>query len=288
MKPNIVLGFADTFSTAVNFFTDVLSQRFNVIRDDRNPKYLIFGDSNFGQTHFNYQNCTKIFYTGENVRPNYFTYDYAMTFDMENSSRHYRLPLYVLEMHAIVHDNKFTDNINYLVGLHSRIDWEKEWNTKTVDYTYIQSNPNCGFRNQIVQYILNSGAKIECGGPHFNNIGRVIPRDRLLKFDFIRRGKVNVAIENGPYPGYVTEKILDAFYSNTLPLYWGSDTVDRDFNPNCFVWMTTNHFYTNPEYMTKKGWCDLMSQPRFNYDIPNEYTQIDNLLDWFTTFVFKG
>ena len=46
------LGFADTFSTAISFFTHALSKRFNVIRDDVNPDYLIYSEKhNVGDSH---------------------------------------------------------------------------------------------------------------------------------------------------------------------------------------------------------------------------------------------
>ncbi|AFI06347.1 Alpha-(1, 3)-fucosyltransferase [Helicobacter cetorum MIT 99-5656] len=35
--------------------------------------------------------------------------------------------------------------------------------------------------------------------------------------------------------GYVTEKIIDAYFSHTIPIYWGSPSVAKDFNPKSFV-----------------------------------------------------
>ena len=45
------LGFADTFGSVPIFFTELFSQRYNVIRDDENPDYLIFVDRNFGTSN---------------------------------------------------------------------------------------------------------------------------------------------------------------------------------------------------------------------------------------------
>lgn len=296
MKPILKLGFADTFDNCVLFFEDILSRRYNVVRDDVTPEYLIFGDSNFGQTHFKYDinKTTKIFYTGENVRPDYNTYTHAITFDFENSPRHYRLPLYVMEMWAAVTETKCTDDYYYLRGLHSRIDWEKEFDLKTENISYIQSNPRCQERNAFVAK-LQTSLKVNCGGPHMNNIGYVIPRNRPAKLDFLRKHKTNIAFENGSYPGYVTEKLIDAFYSNTLPIYWGSDMVDRDFNKGCFLWLKypdtrfTEYLDDIKSVLKQKElWCEIMSQPRFKKDIPNGYTNLDNFLDWFGKCVYHG
>ena len=295
-NPRLKLGFSSTFKNCELFFTDILSRRYDVIRDDVAPDYLIFGDSNFGNDHLKYdhKNVSKIFFTGENVRPNYFTYNHAITFDFENSPKHYRLPLYALEMWAIVKDNKFTEDYYYLRGLHKTIDWEKAWILKSgrYDMTYVQSNSNAEPRKSYVDSyskLFNVG----CGGPHMNNIGHVIPRDRLLKFDFLRKYKMNIAFENSFHPdsGYVTEKLLDAFYSCTLPIYLGPLKVFRDFNTKSFLRQLPGpvKYEEIKHYLTSKIlWCEMMSQPRFNYDIPNEYCQLDNFLDWFGENVYHG
>ncbi|WP_232262536.1 glycosyltransferase family 10 domain-containing protein, partial [Helicobacter pylori] len=47
--------------------------------------------------------------------------------------------------------------------------------------------------------------------------------------------KFNLCFENSQGYGYVTEKILDAYFSHTIPIYWGSPSVAKDFNPKSFV-----------------------------------------------------
>jgi len=294
-KPPLNLGFTDTFDNAKKFFTEILGQRFNVVSEGK-PDYLIFGDPNFGESHFQYDpiDTVKIFYTGENVRPNYYTYNHAITFDFENSPRHYRLPLYAMEMWAVMQDDKFTEDYFYLQGLHKRVDWGKEFDTKSEDISYIQSNPRCEPRNLFVEK-TQKNFTVNCGGPHMNNLGYVVPRNRPAKIDFLRKHKLNIAFENGSYPGYVTEKLLDAFYSNTLPIYWGSDNIGRDFNTKSLLWVKEpTYFYQGTGGRIrnllddKQAWTDIMTQPRFNYDIPNDYCQMDSFLDWFCTNVYRG
>lgn len=41
--------------------------------------------------------------------------------------------------------------------------------------------------------------------------------------------------ENTPYPGYCTEKILDAFLVGSIPIYWGDPKVAVDWNNDSFV-----------------------------------------------------
>ena len=47
--------------------------------------------------------------------------------------------------------------------------------------------------------------------------------------------KFVIAMENYQKPGYVTEKILNAFYSGAIPIYWGAPDIDEYFNPKAFI-----------------------------------------------------
>jgi hypothetical protein len=116
-KPILKLGFTDTFGAISNFFVNILSEDYTIIRDDVNPDYLIFGDKNFGNNnvHFNNKRCIKIFYTGENERPWNYDCHYAITFDHIDDDRHYRLPLYVIydydNQHRNVVNSKTVDRV---------------------------------------------------------------------------------------------------------------------------------------------------------------------------------
>ena len=44
-----------------------------------------------------------------------------------------------------------------------------------------------------------------------------------------------MAFENSSYPGYTTEKLLQAMQAGTVPIYWGDPSVGRDFNAARFV-----------------------------------------------------
>lgn len=289
-RPILRLGFADTFGTAINFFTDVLGQRYQIVRDDQSPDYLIFGDGNFGMSHARYSGCKKIFYTGENVRPTYSNPDFALTFDHIESPQHYRLPLYVLEMKMMTYE-KVTDDYLWLVNERPKIDWEKEYDFKFGDgISYLQGNPNCSMRTHFVEYLLNNKQiNVDCGGRHLNNIGKVIPRNIHDTLHFLSKYRFNIAFENGAQKGYTTEKILNAFYAKTLPIYWGNLLVDRDFNTKSFIQLKDFKSFdecTNyVKSLDKKSWCDIMSQPVFLDNVPSKYTDLNNFLNWWETFV---
>jgi hypothetical protein len=45
-----------------------------------------------------------------------------------------------------------------------------------------------------------------------------------------------IAFENVDYPGYITEKIMDAFQAGTVPLYWGGgEFLKETIPPDCYI-----------------------------------------------------
>src|SRR5574343_592302 len=69
-----------------------------IIITDESPDYVIYSSfpGNNGFEYPRYLLSKKIFYTGENIRPNFDNCDYAMTFDFIENERHLRLPIYNL------------------------------------------------------------------------------------------------------------------------------------------------------------------------------------------------
>ena len=72
---------------------------------------------------------------------------------------------------------------------------------------------------------------------HLNNIGGPIPPgvNASGKIEHNKQYKFAIAFENKQYPGYVTEKICDAYKSGCIPIYWGTPDVTQDFNPSTFI-----------------------------------------------------
>ena len=47
--------------------------------------------------------------------------------------------------------------------------------------------------------------------------------------------KFVLAIENTKFNGYITEKIINAFYSGAIPIYWGCSKISNFFNKKAFI-----------------------------------------------------
>jgi alpha(1,3/1,4) fucosyltransferase len=284
MKPTIKVGFTDTYMDLMPpFFMHVLSERYNVIRDDINPEFLIFGDENFGINNRNYdQNkVVKIFYTGENRRPWSYDCKYALTFDHYDAINHYRLPLYVLEIWAL---QNFCNYPDMIVGK------MQEPKPKTKFCGFVSSNPHVPMRENIF-HLINQYKMIDSAGPALNTTGYLIPRNGFAgvatKIDWLRDYKFTLCYENSTHPGYITEKIMNAYYARSIPIYWGSTTSEVDFNPKSFInW----HDDLSDKKLIDKIieldhndnlYNDMVNQPPFVDNKPNKFMNLERLRDWF-------
>lgn len=199
--------FWPTFEKTRNYFTDLLSTEYE-IEISTKPDVLFF--SVFGTAHESYKKCLKIQYIGENSRPNLDAADYTIGFDFLPTERHIRWPLYNLYAFPLLAD--------YQEGSREKF------------CCIVMSNPNGQFRNRFLAE-LNKRKQVDSGGRYLNNVGGPV-KDKL---DFVRRYRFCLAFENSYFPGYTTEKIIEAKAAGSIPIYWGNPRISEDFNPRAFI-----------------------------------------------------
>lgn len=266
-KPIVRLAFADfwkDFDPARNYFTDLLSQRFEVQLSD-DPDLLIY--SCFGETHRRYR-CIRVFYTGENVRPDFRRCDYAFTFDHLPEAaypQHYRLPLC------------YRRNPEGLVK--REFDPRAVLAEKTRFCNFVYSNDRCEKRNTFFRKLCDY-KPVDSGGKYLNNIGGPV-RDKAA---FLRQYKFTIAFENESYPGYTTEKIVDPMHAQSLPIYWGNPLVHLDFNPKSFL---NYHDHGSDEALIERIieldqndelYLEYLRQPWFHENSIPENARVENIL----------
>ncbi|CAK0823016.1 unnamed protein product, partial [Prorocentrum cordatum] len=54
--------------------------------------------------------------------------------------------------------------------------------------------------------------------------------------ELLRPYRFALVFENKLVPGYVTEKIVNAFLAGSIPIYWGSSAVLDVFNADAFIY----------------------------------------------------
>lgn len=293
-KPILRLGFVDTFGAISNFFVNILSEDYEIIRDDVNPDYLIFGDRNFGNSNVEYNNkrCIKILYTGENERPWNYSCHFAITFDHIDDDRHYRLPLYVI----YDFDNQHRDVTNTKTLNRDPSDLNKKFKDKFC--SFVVKNGACEKRNYFFQR-LNEYKRVDSAGPLFNNVGYILERGDgavQAKMKFLGNYKFNLCFENSSYAGYATEKLYEAYMFGTVPIYWGSTTIECDFNPKAFL--NWHEYQDDDAFMqaiidvdqSPELYEQMYMEPLFNsWKEPyNKYLDMNRFRTWFKKNVYKG
>ncbi|MGL2360791.1 glycosyltransferase family 10 domain-containing protein [Helicobacter pylori] len=238
------------FKKSVPYF--ILSQRYTITlhRNPDKPADIVFGNPlGSARKILSYQNTKRVFYTGENEVPNFNLFDYAIGFDeLDFRDRYLRMPLYYDRLHhkaESVNDTtapyKLKDNSLYALKKPSHHFKENHPNLCAVVNnesdplkrgfaSFVASNPNAPIRNAFYD-ALNSIEPVIGGGSVKNTLGYKVEN----KSEFLSQYKFNLCFENSQGYGYVTEKIIDAYFSHTIPIYWGSPSVAQDFNPKSFV-----------------------------------------------------
>ncbi len=230
----------------------ILNQRYEITlhRNPDKPADIVFGNPiGSARKILSYQNAKRVFYTGENESPNFNLFDYAIGFDeLDFRDRYLRMPLYYDRLHhkaESVNDTtapyKLKDNSLYALKKPSHHFKENHPNLCAVVNdesdplkrgfaSFVASNPNAPIRNAFYD-ALNSIEPVTGGGSVRNTLGYNVKN----KNEFLSQYKFNLCFENTQGYGYVTEKIIDAYFSHTIPIYWGSPSVAKDFNPKSFV-----------------------------------------------------
>ena len=204
-----------------NPFIKLLRQKYEVVYSDA-PDFILCGP--FGNKHFDYD-CVKIFYTGENTRIDWNLYDYGIGFDyMDFGDKYLRMPLFYIYdcVNECRNLNKRDKFCSYLVRHSGAFLWEKSG----------------GFRDRFFDK-LSEYKCVDSGGGWRNNIGGTI--DELygkntknmfaVKRKWLENYKFNICFENSSYPGYLTEKLIDAYNAGCIPIYWGDTSLRICENP---------------------------------------------------------
>jgi hypothetical protein len=217
-----------------NYFYNLLSECYNVTIDGTNPDLVFY--SCFGYDHLKY-NCKRIFFTGENKKPDFLACDFAFSFDFSEKKNHFRLPLYLF----YIDDHKM---INKLENLQSKEEYKEIWTKKTKFCCMIVSNPRASKRIEFF-HKLSQVKKVDSGGKVLNNVGGRV-RDKM---EFINDYKFVFSFENESQEGYTTEKIVEPIFKDCIPIYWGNKKIHKDFNSARFI---NYHDFNSEEELIEK------------------------------------
>lgn len=217
------VGFWPEFDANDNFIINSLRKKYDIVLSEE-PEYLF--SSCFSDDYLDYD-CVRIFYTGENLCPDFNAFDYAIGFEhMEYGDRYLRYPNYMIP-------EIYGDDFIRMKEKHYNA--EDTYKTKTEFCSFVVSKGD-GYvakaREQIF-YELSKYRQVNSGGRFLNNIGE---KDGVKdKLQFQSKHKFAIAFENSTHLGYSTEKLVQAFAAKTVPIYWGDPDITSIFNENAFI-----------------------------------------------------
>lgn len=235
----------------------MLSQIYDVEISD-NPDYVFC--SVFSRDFLRFKDSIRIFYTGECQIPDFNLYDYALGFDhISFGDRYMRFPYYLL----------YGKGVSRAADRGGIVDMKE----KNGFCSFVYSNGNASKMRKELFDSISSYKKVSSGGRYLNNIGKLVES----KEDFERKFKFSIACENYSYPGYTTEKIIEAFSAGIIPIYWGDPLIKETFNADAFLNVADyNSMDSLVDYIRKideddKEYLDILRQPVFVNEDHEEY-----------------
>lgn len=258
-------------------FTDVLKERYEleVCKNYCDAEYIFY--SCFGTEHWRVpEDKILIFYTGENICPDFNICDYAIGFERMNyGDRYLRLPI----AYCSTLSKELISKVErkHLLPLPQKDSF----------CSFVVSNPNAKHRINFF-HLLSKYKSVDSGGRHLNNIGKPVKN----KFDFDSRHKFSICFENASHPGYTTEKLFDALAAQTIPIYWGDTTINDVINPNCYVNIQNIGSFEAAVELIKEidsnenKYQQMLTTPVFLHEEKDGYDAMNNLFIQFLYNIF--
>lgn len=282
------LSIRNEFDPNDNYILDVLRKHYDV-EVCENPDYLICGVLykgffNRGLYHQYVLKSPKvrILFCGENLIPDYNLVDYSVCqYPIEYLDRNCYFPCGV---------EAFTNGRLFFRELQDKNrDYpDSIYDTKEHFASFIASHDSENNIRGDFFKALNSRKRVESAGTYLNNQdgGKTVDwldgsKERLLK-----KCRFSLCFESTKHEGFITEKIVEAFYSDTVPVYYGSSNIKEIFNPKAFI--DISDFETFDDAVDrimeiendKSLYMEMLCQPIFNNPrYPEEkYAELEGFL----------
>lgn len=215
-----------------------------------------------------------LWWTFENRRPPSGVFDGTISFDIDSfSDSNFYLPLVYQYLDISGKKERYVRHRRTVQECMEQREINEDLINKKSGFVSIFMNNPHPMRIRVIEELKKIGNVSIYG--RFN--GRYI-KDKIAT---AKQYKFNLCFENDLYPGYVTEKVLEAWLSESIPLYWGDDAAGV-LNENAIVnlqnFSSTQSFldyivYLNdsPELMAK-----IIKQPLFAKNC--DYSKLKNFI----------
>lgn len=181
----------------------------------------------------------KVFFTGENVnRYRHFKdlglpfADLSMSFEHLNNHNYLRFPLWIMYLFAPEDDEQtIREKVKKINAFYPE---------KTDFASLIARNESPQGLRKEIKDALNTIAPVKAAGRLYHNDDRLWQVYDNKKIEYLKRFRFSICPENSNAPGYVTEKLFEAFLAGTIPVYWGDNNQPelQSVNQNAVIFWT--------------------------------------------------
>lgn len=221
-------GFWGSFDKNNNCFTKILSKYFEVEICEK-PDFVICSNRGKPFEYMKYD-CVRIMFMGENLSPDFTVFDYVIGFDhLSFRDRYFRMP------YALYNDDAQP-------WIPEALTEEQAWEIlekKKYFCNFIYGHESShGMREELFRR-LSCYKDVVSPGSYLNNTvaeGKAKRCSWQEKNRYLIESKFTIAGDSIVYPGFETEKIVHPFQKHSIPIYFGNPEIDKDFNPEAFVW----------------------------------------------------
>ncbi len=176
----------------------------------------------------------RIWYTSENIRPPFQKdFDLFLSFDQDNfRGTNFYLPLWQLHLD---HEKKYGLPLNPNSALGRQISQVELLRRRELPANIFRERKfACVFlanpqptRMRLIEELSRYG-EVDIYGLYSGNSVK-------NKYDIAKNYNFMICPENDLFPGYVTEKLFDAYMCDLIPLYWGDIGSDSKINHRAFL-----------------------------------------------------
>ena len=216
------IGFTKEFNYLEFLPYKILKRHFNILISDK-PEYVFCSVYGTPYEYCKYEGV-RILFSGENYSPDFNLFDYAIGFDnLCYEDRFIKLNLSFFSKSDIKSVKKKHININQNV-------LDKKMTFCNFIYGHPAKDRDYFFK------LLQTYKRVDSPGRHNYNMKngfKAFSYDKKLEFQ--RQCKFTIAIESTSLKGFNTEKIIHAFSSKTIPIYYGDPNISKVYNSRAFI-----------------------------------------------------
>lgn len=220
-------GIAEDYNKKQNLIYDILTLNGYDVQIVEDPDYLICDFCGGNRYEYCGTPQVRIMYSGENYIPDFNLVDYAISpYPVAFGDRSFHLPACVWPRnHWMAMAQK---DRNYDASILE----EKPYFANFISSHESEFNIRGDFFKKLCEY-----KRVESPGTYLNNMPKGETVDWLdgTKEALQKKCKFTLCFESTNHYGFNTEKIMDAFYCDTIPVYYGSPTVTEIFNKDAFI-----------------------------------------------------